>query len=69
LDSGLGGHAGDGLAGGAAVGLGQARPAVQGAGQARGHLRVDGVELDHLLGPEHVAGAVGAVEGAGLPLQ
>jgi hypothetical protein len=63
---GLGGHAGDRLARGAAQRLGQLLPAVQRARQARGHLRVDAIELDHALAPEHVAGRVGAVEGAGV---
>ena len=60
----LGGHAGDGFAGGAAQRLDQLLPAVQRPRQPRGHLRVDRVELDHALAPVHVARRVRPVEGA-----
>src|ERR1700744_4259108 len=58
----LRGHARDRLARGAAVRLGQVAPAVERARETRGDLRVDGVELDDLLGPEHVALRVAAME-------
>jgi hypothetical protein len=46
-----------------------AAPAVHRARQAAGDLRVEGVERDHLLGPESVAAAVRGVELTGLPAQ
>src|SRR6185369_15768573 len=60
------GHAGDRLARGIAVGLREGAPAVQRAGQPRGELRVDRVDLDHAVGPEHIARSVAAVEGPGV---
>ena len=47
----------------ASVRLGELAPAVGVARHARGELRVGRVELDHAVGPEHVAGRVGAVKG------
>ena len=64
--AGVGGHALDGGARGAAAGLRQAGPAIERARQAGGHLRVERIQRQHLLGPEGVARAVGAVEGGGV---
>ena len=49
---------------GMAVGFGQFLPAIQCARQACGHLRVDGIQGKHLLGPEHITGTIGAMKGA-----
>src|SRR5258708_6770291 len=62
---GLGRHAAHRLARRAAVGLGQAAPAVHHARQARGELRVDAVEFEHAVGPEHIARGIGAMECGG----
>jgi hypothetical protein len=53
----------------AAPGFGQLLPAVQGARQAGSHLRVDGVELDHAVAPEHIACRVRRWKAPGLALQ
>jgi hypothetical protein len=45
-----------------AVRLGEVAPAVERARHARGELRIDRVEREHPVGPERVAGAVGAME-------
>ena len=58
------GDAGDGRARRLPIRLGELRPAVERARDLRCELRVEGVELEDAVGPERVAGAVGAVEAA-----
>src|SRR5450759_1416884 len=49
-----------------AIGLCQLLPAVQRARQSGGHLRIEAVEFDHALTPEHIAGRIGPMKGTGV---
>src|SRR5690606_37393972 len=59
-------HALEPLAHGLAQCRNEARPVVQRARQPRGDLGIEGIERQHLLGPEVVALAVGPVHAAGV---